>query len=102
MHNQAASPRYQRQTLLPGIGVNGQQLLLDAKVLVIGAGGLGCPALQYLVAAGVGTIGIVDGDAVDITNLHRQPLYTMDDIGQSKATLAKIKLLQGRIIRQKH
>ena len=94
MTNEAASPRYHRQVLLPEIGIAGQQLLLNAKVLVIGAGGLGCPALQYLTAAGVGTIGIVDGDTVDITNLHRQILYTAADIGQSKAFVAKTKLLQ--------
>lgn len=84
--------RYQRQTLLPGIGKKGQQLLLNAKVLVVGAGGLGCPALQYLVAAGVGTVGIVDGDTVDISNLHRQPLYTSNDVGQLKAEIAKARL----------
>ncbi|MES2649151.1 MAG: HesA/MoeB/ThiF family protein [Bacteroidota bacterium] len=86
--------RYQRQILLPGIGIKGQQLLQDAKVLVIGAGGLGCPALQYLVAAGVGTIGIVDGDTVDITNLHRQILYGNADLHHQKALVAKEKLLQ--------
>ncbi len=86
--------RYQRQILLPGMGVEGQQLLQDAKVLVIGAGGLGCPALQYLVAAGVGTIGIVDGDTIEVTNLHRQILYGTADLDQQKALVAKEKLLQ--------
>jgi sulfur-carrier protein adenylyltransferase/sulfurtransferase len=86
--------RYQRQILLPGMGIEGQQLLQDAKVLVIGAGGLGCPALQYLVAAGIGTIGIVDGDTVDITNLHRQILYGNADLDQPKALVAKEKLQQ--------
>ncbi len=84
--------RYQRQILLPEIGIQGQQLLHNANVLVIGAGGLGCPALQYLVAAGIGTIGIVDGDIVDISNLHRQILYNTTDIGKSKALLAAEKL----------
>jgi len=84
--------RYQRQVLLKEIGMEGQEKLLRAKVLVIGAGGLGCPALQYLTAAGVGTIGIVDFDIVDITNLHRQVLYTTDDIGKPKAITAAEKL----------
>lgn len=70
----------------------GQEKLKAAKVLVIGAGGLGCPVLQYLVAAGVGTIGIVDDDTVDITNLHRQILYSADDVGKGKAETAARKL----------
>lgn len=84
--------RYQRQILLKGFGLEGQHKLLQAKVLVVGAGGLGCPALQYLAAAGVGTIGIVDEDIVSITNLHRQILYTVDDIGLPKAFIAKERL----------
>ncbi|WP_276503215.1 HesA/MoeB/ThiF family protein [Terrimonas pollutisoli] len=86
--------RYQRQVLLKEFGEAGQQKLLGAKVVVIGAGGLGCPVLQYLVAAGVGTIGIVDDDTVSLTNLHRQPLYTVKDIGLSKAELAASGLRQ--------
>lgn len=74
------------------MGISGQEKLKAAKVLVIGAGGLGCPVLQYLTAAGVGTIGIVDDDSVDITNLHRQILYSADDIGKGKATTAVEKL----------
>lgn len=81
--------RYQRQIILKEFGEAGQQKLLQSKVLVIGAGGLGCPALQYLAAAGVGTIGIVDDDVVSISNLHRQPLYSTFDIGYSKAEKAK-------------
>jgi len=84
--------RYQRQLILKEFGEAGQQKLLQSKVLVIGAGGLGCPALQYLVAAGVGTIGIVDDDIVEISNLHRQPLYSTFDIGFSKAAIAKSHL----------
>jgi len=80
--------RYQRQMLLKEIGEAGQQKLLQSKVLVVGAGGLGCPALQYLAAAGVGTIGIVDDDVVALTNLHRQILFTTADIGLSKAERA--------------
>ena len=64
--------------------------MLKAKVLVIGAGGLGCPALQYLAAAGIGTIGIVDDDTVALNNLHRQVLYSVNDIGLSKAKEPRI------------
>lgn len=81
--------RYQRQVILNGFGMTGQEKLLAAKILVIGAGGLGCPALQYLAGAGVGTIGIADDDIVAVTNLHRQPLYSTLDVGYSKAERAK-------------
>ena len=84
--------RYSRQIVLPEIGLGGQELLKAGSVLMIGAGGLGCPVLQYLVAAGVGQIGIVDDDRVDLTNLHRQILYSTDDIGLNKAVTAKKKL----------
>ncbi len=84
--------RYSRQMILPEIGIAGQQKLQQAKVLMIGAGGLGCPVLQYLTAAGVGCIGIVDDDKVDETNLHRQVLYSMNDLGKNKAVTAAEKL----------
>jgi len=86
--------RYQRQIILKEFGMAGQQKLTAAKVLVIGAGGLGCPALQYLVVAGIGTIGIVDDDVVSLSNLHRQVLYTVQDIGKPKSINAKEKLQQ--------
>ena len=81
--------RYNRQTILPEIGDDGQDKLTQAKVLVIGAGGLGCPILQYIATAGVGTIGIIDFDTIEIHNLHRQILYTESQIGLSKALTAK-------------
>ena len=84
--------RYSRQILLPQVGGNGQQKLLAAKVLIIGVGGLGSPIAAYLAGAGVGTLGIVDSDQVDITNLHRQIIYATDDIGKPKVEAAKERL----------
>jgi len=92
MLNEQEKIQYSRHLLLQEIGIEGQQKLKQAKVLVIGAGGLGCPILQYLTAAGVGTIGIIDHDKVDQTNLQRQVLYTIDDIGKSKARTAAERL----------
>jgi adenylyltransferase/sulfurtransferase len=83
---------YSRQLLVDEIGIAGQLKLKRAKVLVVGAGGLGCPLLQYITAAGVGSIGIVDGDSVDISNLHRQILYDFNSIGKNKAVESKNKL----------
>lgn len=80
--------RYDRQIILPEVGVSGQKKLMDAKVLVIGAGGLGAPVLQYLTAAGVGHIGICDSDSVSLSNLHRQILFHADHIGKNKARVA--------------
>ncbi len=84
--------QYNRHLILEEIGEKGQLKLKKASVLVIGAGGLGCPILQYLTAAGIGTIGIIDDDLVDQSNLQRQILYTIDDIGASKAEVAVKKL----------
>jgi molybdopterin/thiamine biosynthesis adenylyltransferase/rhodanese-related sulfurtransferase len=81
--------RYSRHLILPEVGEAGQQKLMDAKILVIGAGGLGSPALLYLAAAGVGTIGIVDSDVVEANNLQRQVVHNTDRIGQLKAESAK-------------
>ncbi|MEJ8843312.1 HesA/MoeB/ThiF family protein [Lacibacter sp. H375] len=93
MNNDRLYERYQRQLILKGFGAEAQQKLLAASVLVIGAGGLGCPLLQYLVAAGVGSIGIVDDDVVSLSNLHRQVLYNVQMIGRSKTECA-VEVLQ--------
>lgn len=84
--------RYRRNILLEGIGGTGQEELLSARVLVIGTGGLGSPAALYLAAAGVGTIGLLDGDEVDLTNLQRQLLHHTDDLGRRKVISAKDKI----------
>jgi adenylyltransferase/sulfurtransferase len=81
--------RYARQIILPEVGVHGQKKLKDAKVLLVGIGGLGSPAALYLAAAGVGTLGLCDLDSVDSSNLHRQILYLEDDIARPKLTAAK-------------
>ncbi|CDZ77639.1 putative adenylyltransferase/sulfurtransferase MoeZ [Legionella massiliensis] len=83
--------RYQRH--LPVIGTQGQLRLKQAKILCVGAGGLGCPALQYLAAAGIGTLGIIDSDKVDLSNLQRQILFQTSDIGRLKTEVAKERLL---------
>lgn len=84
--------RYSRQVLLHEVGVAGQQQLLHSKVLVIGAGGLGAPAAIYLAAAGLGTIGIIDADIVDVSNLHRQIVHDDADVGRPKTTSARERL----------
>lgn len=84
--------RYNRHIILSEIGQKGQGKLSKAKVLVVGAGGLGCPILQYLAAAGVGTIGIVDFDVVEVSNLQRQILFGSSSLGQNKAAAAKERL----------
>jgi len=94
MFSKEETARYNRQLLLPELGAAGQRKLKQAKVLMIGAGGLGCPVLQYLAAAGVGTIGIADMDTVSESNLHRQILYTSSEVGQPKAAVAARKLAQ--------
>lgn len=86
--------RYTRHIQLEEIGLSGQQKLSEAKVLVIGAGGLGCPILQYLTTAGIGNLGIVDFDTVSLSNLHRQILFNQNDVGKNKALTAKEKLLE--------
>jgi adenylyltransferase/sulfurtransferase len=81
--------RYRRHLTLPDVGLDGQRALLAGRVLVIGAGGLGCPLAQYLAAAGLGTLGLVDYDRVDASNLQRQILYTTYDVGKPKVEVAR-------------
>lgn len=85
--------RYDRQIILEKLGKAGQEKLKNASILVVGAGGLGCPALQYLTAAGVGRLGIIDDDLISESNLHRQILFTENDIGKAKVDIAKKRLL---------
>src|SRR5947209_5730976 len=82
-------PDYSRQVLLKEIGTQGQASLARARVLVVGAGGLGSPVLQYLAGAGVGCIGVVDADVLEASNLHRQPIYALADVGRAKVDLAR-------------
>ncbi|GAB4022432.1 molybdopterin-synthase adenylyltransferase MoeB [Spirosoma koreense] len=84
----AEKQRYQKHLNLPEIGASGQLRLKNARVLVVGAGGLGCPVLLYLTAAGVGTIGVIDPDTIDLSNLQRQIIYTTDEVGKPKAKAA--------------
>ena len=86
--------RYSRHLIIPDVAMAGQQRLMNAKVLCVGAGGLGSPALMYLAAAGVGTLGIVEFDTVDESNLQRQIIHGQSDIGKSKALSAKEKIAE--------
>ena len=92
MFTKAQLDRYSRHLLLPGVGAAGQQRLLDAKVLVVGAGGLGSPLLLYLAAAGVGTLGVVDDDRVELSNLQRQVVHGVDTLGSPKVVAAAARL----------
>jgi adenylyltransferase/sulfurtransferase len=89
----AEKSRYSRHIILDEVGEKGQLLLKQAKVLIVGAGGLGAPLIQYLAAAGVGAIGIVDHDKIEDSNLQRQVLFTTNDIGRYKAEVAKERVL---------
>lgn len=91
-HSKIEHDYYSRQIRLPEMGALGQKKLSQASVLIVGAGGLGCPAATYLTAAGVGHLAICDGDQVELSNLHRQTLYRVDDVGKPKAPLAATRL----------
>ena len=84
--------RFSRQIILKNIGILGQKKIIKSKVLIIGMGGLGCPAAEYLARAGVGLIGIIDFDEVSISNIHRQSLYDLKDLKKSKVKVAQKKL----------
>ncbi len=90
--NSSELRRYSRHLLIPEVGLHGQERLRASRALVVGAGGLGSPALQYLAAAGVGTIGVIDDDSVDETNLQRQTIFSMADLGEKKAAVAARRL----------
>ena len=90
--NKKLIERYSRQLVLKDVGPAGQKKIIKSKVLVVGAGGLGCPVIDYLSRAGVGNIGIIDDDKVNISNIHRQSLYDSSDIGKSKVIVLKKKL----------
>ena len=84
--------RFSRQIVLKNIGILGQRKIIESKVLIIGMGGLGCPVAEFLTRAGIGCLGIVDNDNVDLSNIHRQSLYDIDDINKSKVKSAQKNL----------
>ena len=84
--------KFSRQIVLKDIGVLGQKKIIKAKVLIVGMGGLGCPAAEYLTRAGIGSLGIIDSDNVDLSNIHRQSLFNSEDLKKSKVLAAKQKL----------
>jgi len=90
--NKSQIERFSRQLVLKNIGVNGQKKILSSRILIIGIGGLGCPAAESLVRAGVGTIGLIDNDVVNLSNIHRQSLFNSTDINKPKVIVASKKL----------
>ena len=84
--------RFSRQIILKNVGALGQKKIIQSKVLIIGMGGLGCPVAEFLTRAGIGSIGIIDSDNVDLSNLHRQSLYDIHDLKKSKVIAAKKKI----------
>ena len=90
--NKSLIERFSRQLVVKNIGANGQKKILSTKVLIVGVGGLGCPAAESLVRAGIGTIGLIDNDIVNLSNIHRQSLFSSKDIKKSKVSVAEKKL----------
>ena len=90
--NKSQIERFSRQLVLKNIGARGQKKILTSKILIVGVGGLGCPAAESLVRAGIGTIGLIDNDIVNLSNIHRQSLFTSKDIKKSKVSVAAKKL----------
>jgi len=90
--NKSQIERFSRQLVLKNIGANGQKKILSTKILVVGVGGLGCPAAESLVRAGIGTIGLIDNDIINLSNIHRQSLFNSKDIKKSKVSVAAKKL----------
>ena len=90
--NKIQIKRFSRQIILRNIGIQGQKRIIQSKVLIVGMGGLGCPVAEFLTRAGIGSLGIIDSDKVDLSNIHRQSLYNIDDLNKSKVTIAKKKL----------
>ena len=90
--NKKLIERYSRQIILKDVGSLGQKKIIKSKVLVVGAGGLGCPVIDYLSRAGVGNIGVIDHDKVNISNIHRQSMYNSEDIGKFKVSVLKKKI----------
>ena len=90
--NKSQVERFSRQLVLKNIGAKGQKKILSSKILIVGVGGLGCPAAENLVRAGIGTIGLIDNDIVNLSNIHRQSLFTSKDIKKSKVIVAAKKL----------
>ena len=97
--NKKLVERYSRQIILKDVGPSGQKKIIKSRVLVVGAGGLGCPVIDYLSRAGVGNIGIIDHDKINISNIHRQSLYNTKDIGKFKVNVLKkkIKLVNSQV-----
>ena len=97
--NKKLVERYSRQIVLKNVGPSGQKKIIKSRVLVVGAGGLGCPVIDYLSRAGIGNIGVVDHDKINISNIHRQSLYNTKDIGKFKVNVLKkkIKLVNSQV-----
>ena len=95
--NKSQIERYSRQIILKNIGVLGQKKIIQSKVLIVGMGGLGCPVAEFLTRAGVGILGIVDSDNVDLSNIHRQSLYDIGDLKKSKVIAAKKKIKKNKL-----